>query len=84
MGKTTWTFTDAPNGSRGAPSKDAGTVTYDPVKGTSTVQLTVKETEIGGDATARDIRTGIGSGMSRWQRIQRWTAKLGGKKLGTP
>jgi hypothetical protein len=81
---TTWQFKDAPNGSLGDPSKDAGTVSFDPIKDTLTVKLTIKQTEIGGDATARNITTGIGSGVSRWQKLQRWTAKAGGKKLGTP
>jgi hypothetical protein len=83
-GQTTWTFKDAPDGSIGDPSKDAATVTYDPNTDTSTVALTIKQTEIEGDATARDITTGVGSGQSRWQKIQRWTAKAGGKKLGAP
>ena len=83
-GKTTWTFKDAADGHLGAPSKDKGSVAYDPGKNTTTVKLMIRKTEIGGDATARNITTAVTIGPSTWQKVQAWQPKAKGKKLVTP
>ncbi len=83
-GKTTWTFKDAADGHLGAPSKDKGSVAYDPGKNTTTVKLMIRKTEIGGDATARTITTAVTIGPSTWQKVQAWQPKAKGKKLVTP
>jgi hypothetical protein len=80
---TTWSFTDAKDGSLGDPTKDKLSIQCNTKKSVCTVKLTVKEANIAGDSMARDITTGVVIGDDRLKKEQAWTPNKKGTKLST-
>ncbi|MBI3247357.1 MAG: hypothetical protein HYZ50_12725 [Deltaproteobacteria bacterium] len=81
---TTWSFSDAKDGSLGDPTRDKLSVQCNTQKHECTVKLNVKAANITGGATARSITTGVIIGNDAWEKEQGWQPKVKGKKLVTP
>ena len=81
---TTWSFRDDKNGQAGDPTKDKMSVQCNTKKDTCTVKLNVKEANIAGDTSARNITTGVVIGNDGWRNEQAWQPKAKGKKIVTP
>lgn len=80
---TTWSFSDAKDGSLGDSTKDSLSVQCNTKKNVCTVKLNVKEANIAGDAAARNLTTGVVIGDDRLKKEQAWTPNKKGAKLST-